>query len=402
MRNIYLVNCLLLTFASIILSASCEAPVTINDFHAAPSVISKGQSSTLEWDVSGVTRVHINNGIGEVVPTGKRIVTPASTTTYVMTVVQNSKTVTGEVTVTVTTLSAGSQQDMAKPPQGEGAGQGSKAKWTSAVLRYDNLKTESEDYLYEQIAVWHTYAKLAGTPSAAMSFYSNSTRGGALTLGSAGTAIKSPLIILPSGEGMVCIIRNYAQITYRFFDLATSWYGDSNDEGAHLAQPGYGLATVFSPDKLPFKIQKINIAAVANHSGSAEEYEQYHFIVRILDGKNDQIWNKSIPWSYFKSNASTDTPPANWKSINVGDVMVEGDFTVEVLSESNEYATGRNKTFHYLAVAYEEIGDKDVNTKSFISENGIRSDSWVRLYDAYGHPRSFNLCIRVEGSYEEK
>jgi hypothetical protein len=403
MKSVYLLLCLLISISSVIFAPACEAPpVTINDFHASPATINQGQASTLIWDVTGVSRVTLNNGIGEVVPTGKAIVTPEATTKYVLTAMRGKQPLTREVTVTVNAEAKSGQQGQTTVPANTVQNQEIKVKGVPATLKYDSMNGTNDDLLSNQIAVWHTYAKMAGASSAATSFYSNSTRGGTSTLGSAGTAVKSPLLILPDSEGMVCIVRNYAQVSYRYFNIVTTWYGDSTDEAAHLAQPGYGLATVFSPEKTPFKIQKINIAAVANNSGTPDEYEQYHFIVRVLDGKNSQVWSKTVPWSYFKSTETADTPAAAWKSIPVDDLTVNGDFTVEVLSESNDYSIGRIKSFHYLALAYEKVTDKDAETRSYISENGIKSDSWVKLYDAYGHIRNFNLCIRVEGYYPDK
>jgi hypothetical protein len=401
MKYIYFAFCLLLSVTAVICAPSCETPISINDFHASPSAVIEGQASTLVWDTAGVSRASLNNGIGEVVPAGTAIVTPSTTTKYVLTITSGSQQLTREITVTVTPETTGSQQQAPAASTNTGTAQGNSGGWVPVSLRYDNLNVSGDNYLSDQIAVWHTYAKLAGASTSLTAMYSNSTRGGTLVTNEAGVPVKSPLIILPSNKGMVCIIKNYSQISYKYFGLVTSWYGDSMSEAEHLAQKGYGLATVFSPEKTPFKIQKINMAAVANHTGAAEEYEQYQFIVRILDDKNNVIWTKALPWSYFKNPEAGAVPAAIWKSIAVDDVVVKGDFTVEVLSESTGFETGRSKASHYLALAYERISDKDANTRSLISENGIKADSWIRMYDNFGHPISFNLCIRVEGGYSQ-
>jgi hypothetical protein len=228
MKIIYPFLCLLIAISSVIFVPSCEPPpVTINDFHASPVTINEGQASTLMWDVTGVTRASLNNGIGEVVPSGKAIVTPETTTKYVLTVMRGSQKLTREVTVTV------NRENLASQPAAPSNTVQNPVKPVVATVtvRYDNLNTD--ELMSNQIAVWHTYAKLAGSASAATSFYSNNTRGGTSTLGSAGVAIKSPLIILPGNEGMVCIVRNYAQVSYRFFNLNNSWYGDTTEEAAH-------------------------------------------------------------------------------------------------------------------------------------------------------------------------
>jgi uncharacterized repeat protein (TIGR01451 family) len=66
----------------------CEVPVASCDaFTASPTVIQKGQSSTLAWTTTNATRVVIDNGIGEVIPTasGTRSVTPLETIVYTLT-----------------------------------------------------------------------------------------------------------------------------------------------------------------------------------------------------------------------------------------------------------------------------------------------------------------------------
>ena len=202
---------------------------------------------------------------------------------------------------------------------------------------------------------------------------------------------------------MVCIIRNYSSLTYQYFKLGTAWYYDQVDESDRLKEPGWGLMTTFSPGQTPFKIQKLDIAGVANITGgSADDYDKSLFVVRILDEKGRQVWTKLLPWSIFRSDSSDKIPEAVWRSIEVGDVTVTGDFSVEVLTESNAYNTVRTSSYNYLALAYEKVNSKDVNTRSIISDDGAKPESWVRLYSQYGGPLAFNLCIRVEGSYLSK
>jgi len=251
--------------------------------------------------------------------------------------------------------------------------------------------------LTSQMAVWHTYAKLPGSASLATAGYSQDFHKAFSPSNATGVAVKSPLIILPFGEGMVCIMKNYAKLSYQFSKMGVAWYGDAKDESDRLNQPGWGLMTSFSPRKLPYTIQKINIAGAANNTGESKEYDSYHFIVRILDQDGNQVWSKLLPWSLFGGAASGDMPKAVWRSIDVDNVTAKGDFSVEVLTESNAYSQGKNPSYHYLALAYEKIISKDISSRSFISDNGQKADTWIRLYDQYGQPLAFNLCIRVEG-----
>jgi hypothetical protein len=286
--------------------------------------------------------------------------------------------------------------------------------WTPLSLRYDNLESQTDDYLYNQIAVWHTSCKyifsIQTTPVLCGSSICDATvmpvLGGGQ--GDYGYTLKSPLIILPSkvGQGNVgmFVVKGGAG-NYALACVGTTSYRDVDDVTS-LGQPGWGLMTSFSPDKVPYKIQKINLCGVACHtSGSLDEYDKYHFVVRILDKDGRQLWREVYKWSFFHSGqTATDVSGALWKEIEVNGVTVSDDFSMEITAESNSLTVaGQQSVGHYLALAYERITDKDkINTRSFISENGKKAADYIRLYDQYGNPFGFNLCIRVEGSYLEK
>ncbi len=59
---------------------------TCDSFVATPSTIVAGNSATIAWQTSNATRVSIDNGIGDVVADGTRVVTPVTSTTYNLTV----------------------------------------------------------------------------------------------------------------------------------------------------------------------------------------------------------------------------------------------------------------------------------------------------------------------------
>src|SRR4030042_33348 len=67
---------------------TCTGPgqqPSVVSFDASPPSISAGQSSTLGWEVSGATKVSIDQGVGNVALTGSREVTPTATTIYTLT-----------------------------------------------------------------------------------------------------------------------------------------------------------------------------------------------------------------------------------------------------------------------------------------------------------------------------
>ncbi len=72
----------------------------IQSFTASPLTIQPGQSSTLAWSVTGATSLSIGAGVGTVTGTSV-VVTPPSTTTYVLTASNGSGDSTASVTVNV-------------------------------------------------------------------------------------------------------------------------------------------------------------------------------------------------------------------------------------------------------------------------------------------------------------
>jgi peptidoglycan-associated lipoprotein len=58
------------------------APAPTISLNASPSAIERGQSTTLSWDSSNAAGVTIDNGVGTVEPSGSRMISPASSTTY--------------------------------------------------------------------------------------------------------------------------------------------------------------------------------------------------------------------------------------------------------------------------------------------------------------------------------
>jgi chitodextrinase len=93
-------------------SAPVVSVPVITSFTAAPSNISAGQQSTLNWAVSGASTVSINNGIGNVSGAASRAVSPAQTTTYVLTASNGA----GQATASVTVNVAGTPAQDTTPP----------------------------------------------------------------------------------------------------------------------------------------------------------------------------------------------------------------------------------------------------------------------------------------------
>lgn len=96
-------------------------------FSSNYSTVTLGQSAVLTWATANTTAVSINQGIGTVGTSGTKIVTPTSTTTYVLTATGVGGTVTQTVTVAVgsttvvtptVTVTPGLQQTVVTAPVG--------------------------------------------------------------------------------------------------------------------------------------------------------------------------------------------------------------------------------------------------------------------------------------------
>jgi peptidoglycan-associated lipoprotein len=91
---------------------AAAAPV-INYFNAEPSTVNTGQPSSLRWSVDNATNIQIDNGIGQVSPSGRRAVYPTATTIYTMTVSGPGGNTSATATVTVSSP----PPPEAQPPQ---------------------------------------------------------------------------------------------------------------------------------------------------------------------------------------------------------------------------------------------------------------------------------------------
>ncbi len=76
-------------------------PAEIVRFELAPNAVDPGQSTTLHWEALNAYSLSIEPGIGAVATRGNRVVTPARTTTYVLTVSGTGGDKTALATVTV-------------------------------------------------------------------------------------------------------------------------------------------------------------------------------------------------------------------------------------------------------------------------------------------------------------
>jgi chitodextrinase len=77
----------------------------ISSFRATPGIIATGESATLTWTVSNATSVTIDNGVGDVSGLSSFVVSPATSTTYTLTVSDGSESTSAQTRVFVSTVS---------------------------------------------------------------------------------------------------------------------------------------------------------------------------------------------------------------------------------------------------------------------------------------------------------
>lgn len=92
-------------------------------FTTSADVIAPGGEAVLSWSVAGATSVAVEPGIGALPAEGTRSVSPAETTTYVLTATNATGSVTAEATVTVDAIAAAliHEYDPSAPGQSSGA-----------------------------------------------------------------------------------------------------------------------------------------------------------------------------------------------------------------------------------------------------------------------------------------
>jgi len=69
-------------------------PAVMGTFNSYPSSINRGGTSTLSWNMTGANSVSIDHGIGQVDIVGSRVISPVSSTTYTITAINPSGTIT--------------------------------------------------------------------------------------------------------------------------------------------------------------------------------------------------------------------------------------------------------------------------------------------------------------------
>jgi len=115
--------------ATAIVNPAAGSPIIVS-FAASQNSITPGNSTALQWNVSGADSVSINQGVGAVASSGTRPVSPTATTAYTLIATNSSGSVTASTTVTVSpTTGLPVIINFISDPSGITAGHSSMLQW---------------------------------------------------------------------------------------------------------------------------------------------------------------------------------------------------------------------------------------------------------------------------------
>jgi small neutral amino acid transporter SnatA (MarC family) len=115
--------------ASVTVSVVAVQTPIISSFTATPSGITAGQTSVLQWNVTGANSATIDQDIGDVPLEGPLEVSPSENTTYTLTATGTSDSATASVTVSVVAVQTPIISSFTATPSEITAGQTSVLQW---------------------------------------------------------------------------------------------------------------------------------------------------------------------------------------------------------------------------------------------------------------------------------
>jgi hypothetical protein len=160
------------------------------------------------------------------------------------------------------------------------------------------------------------------------------------------------------------------------------------DDGKPDAWVGYsawgsrGIALRFTPPSVPFRVEQIAIFGYGVIQKDFSQWDKREFLLRVWNRDMSQaVWYKHFPWRLFKGAVFGD-----WVNIDVPNIIVNGDFYVEVVTFSEPGVGGWVGDNALLVKAWRGDGDG----RSILAEAGT-------LIPKTGPARDLNWCIRVKG-----
>jgi len=160
----------------------------------------------------------------------------------------------------------------------------------------------------------------------------------------------------------------------------TIQYDSGLTEGSTaIHSKSWGHVVHFTPPGKPFKIQKVSICGGVNIYAfeNIRELGERTFTVRVWDWHRTKLlWSADLPWSLFSGMPE-------WREISVPDVIVDGDFFVEVVTNSDP-APSQKRLYIYCEQSKGELRSSwSVNGEIYTTQDEyVKDKRW---------------CIRVKG-----
>ncbi len=149
--------------------------------------------------------------------------------------------------------------------------------------------------------------------------------------------------------------------------------------GTVISSKNIGHVVHFTPPGKPFKIQKVSIYGHVKTEAfqNIRELDERTFTVRVWDWhRTKQLWSTDLPWSLFSSLPE-------WRDISVPDVVVDGDFFVEVVTNSDPPPSQKHLYIYCEQSKGELRSSWSVNGEIYTTEDEyVKDKRW---------------CIRVKG-----
>jgi hypothetical protein len=120
--------------ALVTITVNTPEPPTVDIFSATPTSTTAGDVAILSWSTTGADSVTIDNGVGAGLPTdGSRTISPATTTTYILTATGPGGESSANVTITVDPASPGppTVDSFSATPNSIAAGDPATLSWTT-------------------------------------------------------------------------------------------------------------------------------------------------------------------------------------------------------------------------------------------------------------------------------
>jgi hypothetical protein len=89
----------------------------------------------------------------------------------------------------------------------------------------------------------------------------------------------------------------------------------------------YGQIVRFTSAAKPFRINKIQVAAITSFKSEADKNKM--FTINIWDLNRKKLWTKDFPWRIFSGGLGT-----TWQDLEVPNIRVEDEFFVELVSHT--------------------------------------------------------------------